>query len=52
MRDLYILPPHYMPIQEALEWATNEVLRLDAENQRLHEKVKHYEQRQVPTRKK
>ncbi len=37
MRELVILPPEYkgMPVEEVLDWATNEVLRLDEENQRL-----------------
>lgn len=37
MRELVILPPEYkdMPVEEVLDWATNEVLRLDEENQKL-----------------
>ena len=33
MRKLYVLPPHWetRTMQEAMEWATDEVLRLDAE---------------------
>jgi hypothetical protein len=41
MRELVVLPPEYkgMPVEEVLDWATNEVLRLDEENQRLKAQV-------------
>lgn len=31
-------------VLDALNWASNEVLRLDAENQRLKERLRDYEQ--------
>lgn len=46
-RELFILPKHVdtMDMREVMSWATNEVLRLDTENQRLREKVREYEER-------
>ena len=46
-RQLYVLPEKFdtMEMREAMEWATDEVLRLDAENQILREKVAEYERR-------
>lgn len=51
-RKLYILPPQWQTrtVEEALTWATDEILRLDAEIQRLRRKVGQYESR-IRTRK-
>lgn len=45
VRQLYVLPPGYnnLTMQEALEWCTDEVLRLDEENQRLRKRLDKYE---------
>jgi phage shock protein A len=42
MRGLYVLPLEWQTktMQEAMEWATDEVLRLDAEVTELTEKLK------------
>jgi hypothetical protein len=45
---LYVLPPRFetKTVEEVLEWATNEVLRLDAENIKLKERLERYEPRE------
>lgn len=42
MRRLFVLPPQWetATMQEAMEWATDEVLRLDAEVTELTAKLK------------
>lgn len=45
MRELYALPLEWQTktMQEAMEWATDEVLRLDEENAALQKKLKNAE---------
>lgn len=45
MRTLYALPPEWQTktMQEAMEWATDEVLRLDEENAGLRKKLENAE---------
>lgn len=42
MRTLYVLPPEWQTrtMQEAMEWATDEVLRLDEEVTKLTKKLR------------
>ncbi len=51
-RRLYALPENYanLEMREAMEWATDEVLRLDEENQRLRLKLEAYERKGIQTR--
>lgn len=52
MAKLYALPPRFetMEVEEVLQWATDKVLQLDAENQTLRERLAAYERALVPTR--